>query len=83
MARIMAIGLTAHAAGAGGVAVDASGVYVAGDDDETAGLLGDTPAVSSAFLAKFEKAAAVVPDSRPHIFPGCVVNVASYRGAEA
>jgi hypothetical protein len=74
---------TTHAAGASGVAVDASGVYVAGDDDETAGLLGDTPAVSSAFLAKFEKAAAVVPDSRPHIFPGCVVNVASYRGAEA
>jgi len=51
-----------------GVAVDATGVYLTGS-------LG-----ASALLARFEKAAAVVSDSRPRILWDCVLNSASYLG---
>ncbi len=71
-----------------GVALDASGVYVVGqvanalrDDWENfEPFEGFEPAIPGAFLAKFEKAAAAVAGSAPRIFPGCVVNAASYVG---
>ncbi len=65
---------TSRLALASGVAVDATGVYVAG------GAADDATGATNAFLAKFEKAPAVVPESRPRILPGCVVNAASYVG---
>jgi len=51
-----------------GLAVDATGVYLTGS-------LG-----TSALLARFEKATAVVSDSRPRILWECVLNAASYLG---
>ena len=51
-----------------GVAVDASGVYLVGS-------LG-----TSALLARFEKATAVVSESKPRILWECVLNAASYLG---
>jgi uncharacterized protein (TIGR03437 family) len=78
---------TSDAAWASAVAVDADGVYVVGRNGtaqvEEAFYLGvfstETPA-GSAFLARFEKTAAVVTGSGPRIFPDCVVNAASYVG---
>ena len=57
-----------------GVAVDDTGVYVVGGEYTT------QAADPTSFLAKFEKPAAVVTDSRPRILPDCVVNAASYFG---
>ena len=57
-----------------GVAVDDTGVYVVGQGSF------DAPNTGESFLAKFEKTAAVVTDSRPRILPDCVVNAASYLG---
>ncbi len=57
-----------------GVAVDDTGVYVVGQGNF------DAPNTGEGFLAKFEKTAAVVTDSRPRILPDCVVNAASYVG---
>jgi uncharacterized protein (TIGR03437 family) len=59
---------------AAGVAVNDTGVYVVGRGDF------DPPNTGEGFLAKFEKMAAVVTDSRPRILPGCPVNAASYVG---
>jgi uncharacterized protein (TIGR03437 family) len=58
-----------------GLAVDDTGVYVVGQGSTDA-----NPNVAESFLAKFEKTAAVVTDSRPSILPGCPVNAASYVG---
>jgi uncharacterized protein (TIGR03437 family) len=71
-----------------GVALDTSGVYVVGeegsaqiqDELEEIDAFGPTKTTRSAFLARFEKAAAVVIGSGPRIFPDCVVNAASYVG---
>ncbi len=71
---------TSDAAWARGVAVDASGVYVVGRYGTDDLSFSAAPPGSGAFLAKFEKTAAVVTDSRPRIFPDCVVNAASYVG---
>ncbi|MBY0507824.1 MAG: PQQ-binding-like beta-propeller repeat protein [Bryobacteraceae bacterium] len=82
---------TPDAAWASGIAVDANGVYVVGeegtamfiDDVEWRGLSGPlAPSNVSrgAFLARFERSAAVVAGPGPRIFPGCVVNAASYVG---
>ena len=81
---------TPDAAWASGIAVDANGVYVVGqegtamflDDVEWLGLSGPlAPGNVSrgAFLARFEKTA-VATGSGPRILPGCVVNAASYVG---
>ncbi len=67
---------TPYSTGSIGVASDASSVYVVG----AAGAPGARNWESSAFLAKFEKAPAVVTGSRPRVFPDCVVNAASYVG---
>ena len=69
---------------ANGIAVDSSGVYVAGQ----AGLSGFSdfdvlPPAENAnrvFLARLEKASAPVTLTTLRIFPGCVVNAASYVG---
>jgi uncharacterized protein (TIGR03437 family) len=53
-----------------GVGVDDTGVYVVGIGN------GFT---NESFLAKFEKAAEVITDSKPRILPDCVANAASYR----
>ena len=58
-----------------GLAVDDTGVYVVGGASTDG-----NPNTGESFLAKFEKVAAVVTDSRPRISPGCVVNAASYVG---
>jgi uncharacterized protein (TIGR03437 family) len=58
-----------------GVAVDDTGVYVVGG-----GSNDGNPNAGESFLAKFEKTAAVVTNSRPSILPDCVVNAASYVG---
>lgn len=82
---------TPDAAWASGIAVDADGVYVAGqegtamflDDVEWSGLSGPLAPASvsrGAFLARFEKAGPVATGLGPRIFPGCVVNAASYVG---
>jgi uncharacterized protein (TIGR03437 family) len=70
------------------VAVDDSGIYVVGMSgtalvEEFVSLRDFLPSAAlarSAFLAKFEKSPAAIPQSRPHIFPDCVVNAASYVG---
>jgi uncharacterized protein (TIGR03437 family) len=72
------------AAVATGVAVDSSGVYVAGQ----AGLAGfddfdflsNANIANRAFLVKFDKANAAAALPGPRIFPDCVVNAASYVG---
>ena len=79
---------TVDAAWASGVAVDPSGVYVVGqegtamvrDDWDLFDVFSTASPTSGAFLAKFEKTAAVVTGSGPRIFPDCVVNAASYVG---
>ena len=79
---------TVDAAWASGVAVDSSGVYVVGqegtamvrDDLELFDVFSAASPTSGAFLAKFEKTAAVVTGSGPRIFTDCVVNAASYVG---
>ncbi len=79
---------TSQATSASGVAVDASGVYVVGEEgtaqvrDHLEHYDAFEPAnpTRGAFLAKFEKSAAVVSGSGPRIFPDCVVNAASYLG---
>ena len=79
---------TADAAWASGVAVDASGVYVVGqegtaqvrDAEELFNVFAPANPGSAAFLAKFEKTAAALAGSGPRIFPDCVVNAASYVG---
>ncbi|MEO8594078.1 MAG: hypothetical protein ABI759_12220 [Candidatus Solibacter sp.] len=71
-----------------GVALHPSGVYVVGQvanalRDEWENFepfVGFEAAIPGAFLAKFEKPAAVAAVSAPRIFPGCVVNAASYVG---
>ncbi|HSB17623.1 MAG TPA: hypothetical protein VLE22_24450 [Bryobacteraceae bacterium] len=55
-----------------GVAVDATGVYVAGQSTGPPG--------SKALLAKLEKTQPAINESVPRIFPGCVVNAASDIG---
>lgn len=79
---------TPDAAWISGVTVNDSGVYVVGSEG-TAQVRDDlehfdafVPAIPThgAFLAKFEKTTAVVMGSGPRIFPGCVVNAASYIG---
>jgi uncharacterized protein (TIGR03437 family) len=79
---------TADVTWASGMAVDASGVYVAGE--EGTAQASDAQALynvfapanpgSTAFLAKFEKTAAPPAGSGPRVFPDCVVNAASYVG---
>jgi uncharacterized protein (TIGR03437 family) len=80
---------TPDSAWATGVAVHPSGVYVVGQvladafRDEWENFEpfeGFEPASPGAFLAKFEKTAAAGTGSAPRIFPGCVVNAASYVG---
>jgi uncharacterized protein (TIGR03437 family) len=78
---------TADAAWASSVAVDASGVYVVGrngtaqvEESFYLGIFPTETSTDSAFLAKFDKSPAVVPESGPYIFPDCVVNAASYVG---
>ena len=78
---------TADAAWASSVAVDASGVYVVGRNGTAQveqsfylGIFSTETSTDSAFLAKFDKSPAVVPESGPYIFPDCVVNAASYVG---
>jgi uncharacterized protein (TIGR03437 family) len=80
---------TPDSAWATGVALHPSGVYVVGqvvanafrDEWETfEPFEGFEPASPGVFLAKFEKTAAPVAGSAPRIFPGCVVNAASYVG---
>jgi hypothetical protein len=44
------------------------------------GLLAPPNTSSGAFFAKFEKTAPAVTGTGPRIFPGCVVNAASYVG---
>jgi uncharacterized protein (TIGR03437 family) len=56
------------------VAMNDTGVYVVGGGGF------DAPNTGEAFLARLEKTAAVVTDSRPRISPGCPVNAASYLG---
>jgi uncharacterized protein (TIGR03437 family) len=78
---------TSQATWASGVTVDADGVYVVGqegtaqvrDDLELFNVFAPVNPGSTAFLAKFEKAAAPA-GSGPRIFPDCVVNAASYVG---
>jgi uncharacterized protein (TIGR03437 family) len=55
-----------------GLAVDATGVYVVGQSSGPPG--------SKALLAKLEKTQPAISESVPRIFPGCVVNAASYLG---
>jgi uncharacterized protein (TIGR03437 family) len=64
-----------------GVAVNDNGVFVAGVAGEGRwdGFAYPNPN-RAAYLARFEKAAAAIGGSRPRIFPGCVVNAASYVG---
>jgi len=77
---------TADAAWASGVAVDASGVYVVGQEgiqaleSELFNVFAPANPGSGAFLAKFEKTAAAPAGSGPRVFPDCVVNAASYVG---
>jgi uncharacterized protein (TIGR03437 family) len=79
---------TADAVGVSAVALDASGVYVVGQEgtaqvrDDLEHVDAFEPANSSrgAFVVKFEKAAAAAAGSGPRIFPGCVVNAGSYVG---
>jgi len=82
---------TPDAAWASGVAVDANGVYVVGRDGtsmftadaEWYGLpdvLAPATASNGAFLAKFQNTAPAATATGPRIFPGCVVNAASYVG---
>jgi uncharacterized protein (TIGR03437 family) len=78
----------ADAAWASDLAVNAAGVYVVGqegtaqvrDDFEHFDAFGPANPASGAFLAKFEKTAPAVTRPGPQIFPGCVVNAASYVG---
>jgi len=58
-----------------GLAVDDTGVYVVGQ-----GSTDGNPNAAESLLAKFEKTAAVVTDSKPSILRDCVVNAASYLG---
>jgi len=77
-------------AGARGVAVNASGVFVVGDKGAGDGFRsawelfqpfeGWEPERGATFLAKFEKNAAPAAGPGPRIFPNCVVNAASYLG---
>jgi uncharacterized protein (TIGR03437 family) len=69
--------------------MDDGGVYVIGRSGNLqvvegwefpAEVFAQTNPTSSAFLAKFEKSAALVSGSVPRIFPDCVVNAASYIG---
>jgi uncharacterized protein (TIGR03437 family) len=66
------------------VAVDLSGVYVAGT--QGSGVIRAVLDVDSfpdpvgAFLAKFDKTAAVIAAAGPRLFPDCIVNAASYVG---
>jgi uncharacterized protein (TIGR03437 family) len=73
---------TSDAAWAGGVTVDASGVYVVGTFgsavDES--LYSMPPPPRGTFLAKFENSAVEAPGLRPRIFPDCVLNAASGVG---
>jgi uncharacterized protein (TIGR03437 family) len=79
---------TSQATSASGVALDASGVYVVGeegsaqvrDDMELFNVFAPANPASGAFIAKFEKSPAAVGGSGPRIFPDCVVNAASYVG---
>ena len=82
---------TPDAAWASGIAVDANSVYVVGEEGTAmfledvewmrlSGPLAPSNVSRGAFLARFEKSAAVVVGSGPRIFPGCVVNAASYVG---
>jgi len=74
---------TADGTLAAGVAVDDTGVYVAGREgtgpyrEDWGDFLPDT---GGAFLAKFEKTAATLTGPSPRIFSDCVVNAASYLG---
>jgi len=72
-----------------GVVVDDSGVYVIGavHADAFAYVWERAPEQlreelepPAAFFAKFEKSPTVVTGSGPRIFPGCIVNAASYIG---
>jgi hypothetical protein len=78
---------TSQAAWASAMAIDGGGVYVVGeegaaqvrDDLEHFDAFAPAKPTRAAFLAKFEKTAAVVAPG-PRIFPDCVVNAASYVG---
>jgi uncharacterized protein (TIGR03437 family) len=63
-------------ASANGVAVSASGVYVA----SVSRRCGAGPCDFRALLAKLEGSQPVISDSGPRILPGCVVNAANYVG---
>jgi uncharacterized protein (TIGR03437 family) len=69
---------------ASGVAVDSSGVYVAGQAGpfgfENFDFLPKAVGANRAFLARFDKSNAPVAMPGPRIFPDCVVNAASYVG---
>ena len=82
---------TPDAADTSGVTVDAGGVYVVGREGTAmfleqeewqglTGLLAPPNASSGAFFARFDKTAPAVGGTEPRIFPGCVVNAASYVG---
>jgi uncharacterized protein (TIGR03437 family) len=67
-----------------GVAVDGSGVYVAGQAGpfgfEEFDFLPKAVGANQAFLAKFDTSNAPLALPGPRIFPDCVVNAASYVG---
>ncbi|MEO7648936.1 MAG: hypothetical protein ABIZ80_00575, partial [Bryobacteraceae bacterium] len=79
---------TTDAVWAGGVVLDASGVYVVGqegtaqvrDAEELFNVFAPANPGRAAVLVKFEKGAAALAGSGPRIFPDCVVNAASYVG---
>ncbi|HSB16571.1 MAG TPA: hypothetical protein VLE22_19120, partial [Bryobacteraceae bacterium] len=65
---------------ASGVTVDTTGVYVVGSSVSNTwdGLRNSSR--TNALLAKLEKTQPVIGESGPWIWPGCVVNAASYLG---
>jgi len=80
---------TSQATVAIGVALDSSGVYVAGavipdafrgDWELAPAEILQTLEPRTTFLAKFDKSPAVVTGPGPRILPECVVNAASYVG---
>jgi uncharacterized protein (TIGR03437 family) len=70
------------------LAAAAGGVYVVGqegtaqvrDDFEHFDAFAPANPTRGAFLVKLDQSTAVVADAKPRIFPGCVVNAASYVG---
>jgi uncharacterized protein (TIGR03437 family) len=62
-------GGTARAIGVASMALDSGAVYMTGFTGQ-----------GKALLARLEKAALVIPATRPHIYWDCVVNAASYIG---